>query len=172
MASFIERFRKITKICKLLSYQLENLNPRLSTISQNILSSYITHPQGSFLITTFAVLLLFICYSIKIYRPGTCYAILFVHTTAILAVCHTVHNIPFEVIFGLNVQETLCNAVWCRRTDELVDGPNASHITPKALERWEKRLTDLFEGRPYDMYDAALSDTVSKYPVDIQVNLT
>lgn len=51
-----------------------------------------------------------------------------------------------------------------------MDGPNASHITPKALERWEKRLTDLFEGRAYDMYDAALSDTVSKYPVDIQVN--
>ncbi|KAL6286982.1 hypothetical protein ACE6H2_011372 [Prunus campanulata] len=58
--------------------------------------------------------------------------------------------------------------VWCRRTDELVDGPNASYITPKALDRWEKRLKDLFEGRPYDMYDAALSDTVSKYPVDIQ----
>lgn len=58
--------------------------------------------------------------------------------------------------------------VWCRRTDELVDGPNASHITPKALDRWETRLTDLFEGRPYDMYDAALSDTVTKYPVDIQ----
>ncbi|KAJ8753464.1 hypothetical protein K2173_019863 [Erythroxylum novogranatense] len=58
--------------------------------------------------------------------------------------------------------------VWCRRTDELVDGPNASHITPKALDRWDKRLNDLFEGRPYDMYDAALSDTVSKYPVDIQ----
>lgn len=60
-------------------------------------------------------------------------------------------------------------AVWCRRTDELVDGPNASHITPRALDRWEKRLDDLFEGRPYDMLDAALSDTVSKYPVDIQV---
>ncbi|XVF14435.1 hypothetical protein REPUB_Repub09cG0059700 [Reevesia pubescens] len=58
--------------------------------------------------------------------------------------------------------------VWCRRTDELVDGPNASHITPRALGRWEKRLDDLFEGRPYDMLDAALSDTVSKYPVDIQ----
>ncbi|XVF16777.1 hypothetical protein REPUB_Repub10bG0061500 [Reevesia pubescens] len=58
--------------------------------------------------------------------------------------------------------------VWCRRTDELVDGPNASHITPRALDRWEKRLDDLFEGRPYDMLDAALSDTVSKYPVDIQ----
>lgn len=63
-----------------------------------------------------------------------------------------------------------CSVVWCRRTDELVDGPNATHITPKALERWETRLNDLFEGRPYDMYDAALSDTVSKYPVDIQVN--
>ncbi|KAF7833467.1 phytoene synthase 2, chloroplastic-like [Senna tora] len=58
--------------------------------------------------------------------------------------------------------------VWCRRTDELVDGPNASHITPKALDRWEQRLCDVFEGRPYDMYDAALSHTVSNYPVDIQ----
>ena len=61
-------------------------------------------------------------------------------------------------------------AVWCRRTDELVDGPNASHITPKALDRWESRLEDLFNGRPFDMLDAALSDTVSKFPVDIQVD--
>ncbi|XP_054796649.1 phytoene synthase 2, chloroplastic-like [Prosopis cineraria] len=58
--------------------------------------------------------------------------------------------------------------VWCRRTDELVDGPNAPHITPKALDRWEQRLNDVFAGRPYDMYDAALSDTVSRFPVDIQ----
>ncbi|KAI3794402.1 hypothetical protein L1987_37033 [Smallanthus sonchifolius] len=54
------------------------------------------------------------------------------------------------------------------RTDELVDGPNASHITPKALDRWESRLEDLFNGRSFDMLDAALSDTVSKFPVDIQ----
>ncbi|KAI8028957.1 hypothetical protein LOK49_LG01G02653 [Camellia lanceoleosa] len=58
--------------------------------------------------------------------------------------------------------------VWCRRTDELVDGPNASHITPTALDRWESRLEDLFRGRPFDMLDAALSDTVTKFPVDIQ----
>ncbi|XP_078448459.1 PHYTOENE SYNTHASE [Wolffia australiana] len=58
--------------------------------------------------------------------------------------------------------------VWCRRTDELVDGPNASHITPAALDRWDSRLDDLFAGRPYDMLDAALSDTVAKFPVDIQ----
>lgn len=61
-------------------------------------------------------------------------------------------------------------AVWCRRTDELVDGPNASHITPSALDRWELRLEDLFKGRPFDMLDAALSDTVMKFPVDIQVS--
>lgn len=58
--------------------------------------------------------------------------------------------------------------VWCRRTDELVDGPNASHITPTALDRWDARLEDLFQGHPFDMLDAALSDTVAKFPVDIQ----
>ncbi|KAG9131047.1 hypothetical protein Leryth_006777 [Lithospermum erythrorhizon] len=58
--------------------------------------------------------------------------------------------------------------VWCRRTDELVDGPNASHITPTALDRWETRLEDIFIGRPFDMLDAALSDTVSRFPIDIQ----
>ncbi|XP_050249413.1 phytoene synthase 2, chloroplastic-like isoform X2 [Quercus robur] len=59
-------------------------------------------------------------------------------------------------------------SVWCRRTDELVDGPNATYTTPKDLERWEKRLNDIFEGRPCDVYDVALSDTASKYPIDIQ----
>ncbi|KAL5201126.1 hypothetical protein ABZP36_035480 [Zizania latifolia] len=58
--------------------------------------------------------------------------------------------------------------VWCRRTDELVDGPNASHISALALDRWESRLEDIFAGRPYDMLDAALSDTVAAFPVDIQ----
>lgn len=58
--------------------------------------------------------------------------------------------------------------VWCRRTDELVDGPNAPHITPSALDRWEQRLEDVFEGKPYDMFDAALADTVSRFPIDIQ----
>ncbi|CAH9138939.1 unnamed protein product [Cuscuta epithymum] len=58
--------------------------------------------------------------------------------------------------------------VWCRRTDELVDGPNASHITPSALDRWEDRLEDVFKGRPFDMLDSALSDTVSRFAVDIQ----
>jgi len=59
--------------------------------------------------------------------------------------------------------------VWCRRTDELVDGPNAPQITPTALDRWESRLEELFQGRPFDIFDAALSDTVARFPVDIQV---
>jgi len=58
--------------------------------------------------------------------------------------------------------------VWCRRTDELVDGPNASRITPQALDRWEERLEGLFAGRPYDVLDAALTDTISRFPLDIQ----
>eukprot|EP01026_Neomeris_dumetosa_P045021 TRINITY_DN38160_c0_g1_i1.p2 TRINITY_DN38160_c0_g1~~TRINITY_DN38160_c0_g1_i1.p2 ORF type:complete len:405 (+),score=52.35 TRINITY_DN38160_c0_g1_i1:813-2027(+) len=58
--------------------------------------------------------------------------------------------------------------VWCRRTDELVDGPNSSNITPVALNRWEERLEALFDGRPYDILDAALADTIAKFPLDIQ----
>lgn len=58
--------------------------------------------------------------------------------------------------------------VWCRRTDELVDGPNASRITPQALDRWEERLEALFEGRPADILDAALTDTIDRFPLDIQ----
>ena len=38
----------------------------------------------------------------------------------------------------------------------------------QALDRWEDRLEALFEGRPYDVLDAALTDTVSRYPVHIQ----
>ena len=58
--------------------------------------------------------------------------------------------------------------VWCRRTDELVDGPNASHITPEALDRWEERLEGIFDGKPVDVIDATLCDTLSRFPVDIQ----
>lgn len=38
----------------------------------------------------------------------------------------------------------------------------------QALDRWEERLEGIFEGRPYDILDAALTDTVSKFPVHIQ----
>ena len=38
----------------------------------------------------------------------------------------------------------------------------------QALDRWEERLEGIFDGRPYDILDAALTDTVSKFPVHIQ----
>jgi len=58
--------------------------------------------------------------------------------------------------------------VWCRRTDELVDGPNSGHMNSEVLDRWEERLEDLFEGRPYDMLDAALTHTVLNFSLDIK----
>ncbi|KDP26944.1 hypothetical protein JCGZ_21037 [Jatropha curcas] len=58
--------------------------------------------------------------------------------------------------------------VWCRRTDELVDGPNAVHMSSAVLDRWEERLEDIFDGRPYDMLDAALTHTVFNFPLDIK----
>nr|TKS12268.1 hypothetical protein D5086_0000065520 [Populus alba] len=54
------------------------------------------------------------------------------------------------------------------RTDELVDGPNAVPMSTDVLDRWEERLQDIFDGRPYDMLDAALTDTISKFPLDIK----
>ena len=64
----------------------------------------------------------------------------------------------------------MIHAVWCRRTDELVDGPNSAHLS-STLDRWEERLDDIFNGRPYDMLDAALTDTLYKFPLDIKVLL-
>ncbi|KAI3869787.1 hypothetical protein MKW98_030968 [Papaver atlanticum] len=58
--------------------------------------------------------------------------------------------------------------VWCRRTDELVDGPNAPHMNDAVLDRWEERLENIFSGCPYDMLDTALTDTVKKFPIDIK----
>ncbi|KAI3450888.1 hypothetical protein Pfo_007553 [Paulownia fortunei] len=59
-------------------------------------------------------------------------------------------------------------AIYGKRTDELVDGPNAVHLSSAVLDRWEERLDDIFNGRPYDMLDAALTDTVHKFPLDIK----
>ena len=42
-------------------------------------------------------------------------------------------------------------------------------MSSAVLDRWEERLHDIFHGRPYDMLDAALTDTVSKFPLDIKV---
>ncbi|NES78987.1 MULTISPECIES: 15-cis-phytoene synthase CrtB [Okeania] len=58
--------------------------------------------------------------------------------------------------------------VWCRRTDELVDGPMSSTTTTETLQEWEKHLESLFAGYPLEDTDVALVDTLSKFPLDIQ----
>ncbi|WP_414545226.1 15-cis-phytoene synthase CrtB [Nostoc sp. CCY0012] len=57
---------------------------------------------------------------------------------------------------------------WCRRTDELVDGPASALTTPETLDLWEQQLESIFAGRPVENYDVALADTVQRFPVDIQ----
>ena len=58
--------------------------------------------------------------------------------------------------------------VWCRRTDELVDGDDAGNTTNATLDDWGDRLEDLFRGKPYDDFDVALVDTIEHYDLDIQ----
>lgn len=58
--------------------------------------------------------------------------------------------------------------VWCRRTDELVDGPQSRLTTPETLDLWEKQLESVFAGHPIDDSDVALVDTLERFPMDIQ----
>ena len=58
--------------------------------------------------------------------------------------------------------------LWCRRTDELVDGPQAQFTSEKTLDRWEAQLESVFAGCPVDDEDVALVDTLEKFPLDIQ----
>ena len=58
--------------------------------------------------------------------------------------------------------------VWCRRTDELVDGPQARFTTPETLDCWENQLESVFAGVPLDDPDVALVDAVEQFPIDIQ----
>ncbi|RVW48639.1 Phytoene synthase, chloroplastic [Vitis vinifera] len=67
----------------------------------------------------------------------------------------------FERLTCSSLVSEMFSTVWCRRTDELVDGPNAAYMSSAVLDRWEERLHDIFNGRPYDMLDAALTDTIT-----------
>ena len=56
---------------------------------------------------------------------------------------------------------------WCRRTDDLVDSPRAllnSEVLAKDLNQWKQRLDLIWAGKPVDLFDCAMSDTVEKYP--------
>lgn len=58
--------------------------------------------------------------------------------------------------------------VWCRRTDELVDGPQAQLTTPETLKEWEEHLKTVFSGHPLDDADVALVDTLQRFPIEIE----
>ncbi len=58
--------------------------------------------------------------------------------------------------------------VWCRRTDELVDGADSANTTNATLDEWEEQLEALFAGKPQDDFDVALVDTLERYDLDIQ----
>lgn len=56
---------------------------------------------------------------------------------------------------------------WCRRTDDLVDGPRVqqrSAYLRNVLAEWETRLDEIFEGGGRDSLDLAVADTVSNFP--------
>jgi phytoene synthase len=62
--------------------------------------------------------------------------------------------------------------VWCRRTDELMDSPEAQ-ARPAAelaarLDAWEARTRELFAGSVRDGLDLVMHDTIERYPQPIQ----
>jgi 15-cis-phytoene synthase len=58
--------------------------------------------------------------------------------------------------------------VWCRHTDELVDGPNSAETTNATLDQWEEKLEMIFSGHPTEDVDVALIDTLERFPMSIQ----
>lgn len=62
--------------------------------------------------------------------------------------------------------------VWCRRTDELMDGPEAQHVSAQELsdrlDRWEVRTRALFDGTVQDGLDRVMVDTLERFPQPVQ----
>nr|BAU24764.1 phytoene synthase [Euglena gracilis] len=57
--------------------------------------------------------------------------------------------------------------VWCRRTDEIVDGPTVSKDPTKLLadlREWEQRLDLMFDGKAVDALDYALAESLKVFP--------
>nr|ATQ35986.1 phytoene synthetase [Melanothamnus japonicus] len=56
---------------------------------------------------------------------------------------------------------------WCRRTDDLVDGPRVTQRSAglrDTLRIWENRLNNIFMGKAQDALDLALVDAISQFP--------
>ena len=62
--------------------------------------------------------------------------------------------------------------VWCRRTDEIMDSPEAltkstDELSDK-LNEWEENTKSIFKGNINTELDAVLLDTIEKFPQNIQ----
>jgi len=65
--------------------------------------------------------------------------------------------------------------VWCRRTDELMDSPEAQAL-PVAelsarLDVWEQRTRELFAGQVRDGLDRVMADVIENYPQPLEAYL-
>ena len=62
--------------------------------------------------------------------------------------------------------------VWCRRTDELMDSPEAQALPAdlllERLQAWEERTRGFFRGQACDGLDLVMVDTISRYPQPLQ----
>jgi phytoene synthase len=62
--------------------------------------------------------------------------------------------------------------VWCRRTDELMDSPEAQALPAaqlmERLQAWEERTRGFFRGQARDGLDLVMVDTISRYPQPLQ----
>ncbi|WP_320675565.1 phytoene synthase [Prochlorococcus sp. MIT 1300] len=62
--------------------------------------------------------------------------------------------------------------VWCRRTDELMDSPEALSLPiaqlSDRLDNWEERTKAIFQGQVRNELDAVMVDTIEKFPQSIK----
>jgi phytoene synthase len=65
--------------------------------------------------------------------------------------------------------------VWCRRTDEIMDSPQAQALPAATLlarlDAWEERTRGMFEGRTTDDLDRVMVDTMERFPQPQQAYL-
>ena len=65
--------------------------------------------------------------------------------------------------------------VWCRRTDEIMDGPAAQDLPAATLlehlDAWEARTRALFQGRAGDAFERVMVDTLERFPQPLQAYL-
>ncbi|MEB3176915.1 MAG: phytoene synthase [Synechococcus sp.] len=62
--------------------------------------------------------------------------------------------------------------VWCRRTDELMDSPEAQALPDaqlrERLDHWEARTRELFAGQVRDGLDRVMADVIERYPQPLE----